>query len=540
MPSTTDRVIAGRYQLQAPLGRGAMGTVWLAEDTLLKRRVAMKEIDIPPSYDGEERTSLEARLLREARAAARLAHPGVVSVYDVIEHAERPWIVMEYVDAPTLDAIVERDGPLSPAAAARIGLGLLSILEAAHAEGIVHRDVKPANVMVVGDDQVKLADFGIASIQDDPKITQTGLVLGSPAFMAPEQAQSGTSGPEADLWSLGATLYQAVEGAPPFDKGSALPTLTAVMSEEPRPMQRAGALEPVISALLRKEPSRRATAAEAREMLRRATTSDVDTASPTAVAAAPLATTAVEERAQPVPQPRPAPRTRSAATREDRNDRSWVLWALLALGVAAVIAIAALSGGDDADGERDGRRAAQAEQGRDDESQDDQSQGDASDDAGAGTSEQGADDSIASGWETYEDPTAGYTLQYPPTWEPRVRAENRIDFTDPSSGSYLRVEWTDEPGDDVMAKLEEIAAGFASRQSNYQEHQITETEYLGYPAGLWEYSYESRGAELHAYNLQFVIEDEWGFALNFQTREENWSESQELWEAFKTEFEPPA
>lgn len=517
-----------------------MGTVWLAEDALLKRRVAVKEIDIPPSYDGPERGSVEARLLREARAAARLGHPGAVSVYDVIEHGDRPWIVMEYVDAPTLDEVIERDGPLSPEAAARIGLDLLSVLETAHAEGIVHRDVKPANVMVTEDGRVKLADFGIASIQDDPKITQTGLVLGSPAFMAPEQAQSGTSGPEADLWSLGATLYQTVEGAPPFDKGSALPTLTAVMSEDPRPVQRAGNLGPVIAALLRKDPSQRPSAAEAREMLERVARTSAHTQAATAIAAGTLAGTAVDESAtedttspaSPPGRVREQPRPQLAPA---EPDKTWVLWALLALGIAALIVLPMLLGGNGDDASRD-RDAGAAEVGSGEDAQTDESNGSDGETA-ADESEDTA--AVPADWDTYDDGATGYAVQHPPTWEPRARAANRIDFTDPSTGTYLRVEWTDAPGDDVMARLEEIAGDFGSRRSGYEQHQLTETEYLGYPAGLWEYSYEDGGASLRAYNLQFVIEDEWGFALNFQTREENWSDSQELWDALKAGFRPP-
>lgn len=539
MPSATDRVIAGRYQLQSSVGRGAMGAVWLAQDTLLKRRVAVKEIDIPPSYAAADRGAMEARLLREARAAARLSHPGVVSVYDVIEHGDRPWIVMEYVDAPTLDDIVAGDGPLAPEAAARIGLELLAILDVAHRAGIVHRDVKPANVMVAQDGQVKLADFGIASIQDDPKITQTGLVLGSPAFMAPEQAQSGSTGPAADLWSLGATLYQAVEGVPPFDKGSALPTLTAVMSEEPRPMQRAGKLEPTISALLRKDPAERPSVAEARGMLQ-GIVAAVDTRAGTAVSGPHVAKTAVEEATRPAPErrrvaDRPVPQTAPPAAA--RADRTWILWALLALAIAALVALPMILDGGDATSDRT--------RGSDEPAQD-AAGDDAATDTGSGGSEDGSEDASEDGsaeavpdWTTYEDPSTGYTLEYPSTWTPRVRRENRIDFADPTTATYLRVEWTDEPGDDVMARLEEIAAAFATNRSGYEEHQMTETEYLGYPAGLWEYSYEDGGANLHAYNLQFVIEDDWGFALNFQTREENWSDSQDLWEALKAGFEPP-
>jgi hypothetical protein len=506
-----------------------MGTVWLAEDSLLKRSVAVKEVDIPPGINGAERDAVEARLLREARAAARLSHPGVVSVYDVVEHSDRPWIVMEYVDAPTLEEKIKENGPLSPDEAARIGLELLEILEVAHAEGIVHRDVKPGNVMCKEDGQVKLADFGIASVQDDPKITQTGFVLGSPSFMAPEQASKGTSGPEGDLWSLGATLYQVVECEPPFDRGAPLPTLTAVMTEDPRPMERAGWLEPVILSLLQKEPSDRPTIAEARQMLERLDTPMVNTAATTAAAAPVVAATAVE---QPVRNrsTRPAP----AAGRRQASDesRTWWPWIALALVIAALIAVPLLLQGDDpsASAERDqdrGRQQGQAAGGAgEDNTEDDSTEGTTT----TGTTE---------GWVTYTDPGSGYVIEYPEGWEPVQQDTNTIDFTDPANGTYLRVAWTDEPGDDVMARLEEIEDAFAAEHSGYGLVQMTPTEFLGHEAGLWEYTYEE-GAALHAYNLQFVVDEAYGFALNFQTHEEDWAGSQDLWESLKATFQPPS
>lgn len=503
-----------------------MGAVWLAEDSLLKRQVAVKEIDIPPGFDAEERAALEARLLREARAAARLSHPGVVSVYDVVTHASRPWIVMEYVDAPTLDEIIKERGPLDPEEAARIGADLCDILEAAHAEGIVHRDVKPANVMCSKDGQVKLADFGIASIQDDPKITQTGLVLGSPSFMAPEQASEGTSGPSGDIWSLGATLYQAVEGEAPFDRGSALPTLTAVMTDEPRPMERAGALESVISALLVKDPAARPSLVDARRMLTEVAEGSAEVITSATTAAAPPVTP-TEVASRPITAAGPAPIPSSVERSAGRSDRAWWPWVALALFIAALIAVPLSMQNDDdpAGAVEPGRQGERRAEG-----------------AGAGGGQE-PDDAVAEaapeGWTTYSDPGSGYTIGYPAEWEIVARATNTNDFTDTATGSYLRVAWTDEPGDDVMARLEDIAADFGAEHSNYQELQMTPTEYRGYEAGLWEYTYEEGGAVLHAYNLQFVIGDDYGFALNFQTHEEDWEASQDLWESFQTTFQPP-
>jgi eukaryotic-like serine/threonine-protein kinase len=263
-----ERLIADRYALAVPIGQGGMGVVWRARDTLLGREVAIKEVRLPTTIPESERSSMRARVLREARAAARLNHPGVVTLYDVINEQGHAFIVMELISAPTLAQVVAAQGPLEPRRAARIGAQVAGALAAAHQAGIVHRDVKPANVMVLGD-SARLTDFGIARVKGDPKLTSTGLIVGSPAYMAPEQASGAAAGPEADLWGLGATLYYAVEGRPPFERDGQIAVLTAVVNDEPRAPQRAGELAPVISALLSKDPAARPTAAQLHHQLER-------------------------------------------------------------------------------------------------------------------------------------------------------------------------------------------------------------------------------------------------------------------------------
>jgi eukaryotic-like serine/threonine-protein kinase len=261
------RVIAGRYALTDVLGRGGMGTVWLATDQVLERNVALKEITFSVDVSAEERQVLRERTMREARAAARLDHPHVARVYDVVEEGGKPWLVMEHVSARSLQEIVEERGPLDPRAVARIGLDVLDALAAAHEAGIVHRDVKPANVLVDRTGHACLTDFGIATTTGDSSLTTHGALIGSPSYMAPERANGEEPRPPVDLWSLGATLYAGVEGRPPFDKGEAMATLMSVVSEHPAPMLRAGPLEPVLRGLLTKDPARRATAAQARRDL---------------------------------------------------------------------------------------------------------------------------------------------------------------------------------------------------------------------------------------------------------------------------------
>ena len=262
-----DRLVADRYVLMALLGRGGMGVVWRARDVVLGREVAVKELVLPPAMAEAERGPAQARVLREARAAARLNHPGAVTLYDVVRDRGGTFIVMELVEAPTLAELVRADGPLPPERVAGIGAQVAGALEAAHAAGIVHRDVKPANVMVPERGVAKLADFGVASLQGDPQLTSTGLVIGSPAYMAPEQARGEESGPAADFWALGATLFYAVEGEPPFDRGSSIATLAAVVNDRPRVPRRAGALAPLVGALLAKDPNARPSGPKVRAWL---------------------------------------------------------------------------------------------------------------------------------------------------------------------------------------------------------------------------------------------------------------------------------
>jgi hypothetical protein len=268
--SATPQLIADRYRLIEPLGQGGMGRVWKARDEVLHRDVAIKELVPPPGLTPEERQEMRERSLREARAIARLNNVNVVRIFDVLRTDGDPWIVMEYVASRSLQDILASDGPITPVRAAEVGLGVLGALGAAHRSGVMHRDIKPGNVLLADDGRVVLTDFGLATVPGDPNVTRTGLVLGSPAYIAPERARDGTAGPEADLWSLGATLFAAVEGQSPYARPSAIGTLAALATEPPPPPRRAGPLKPVLNGLLRKDPRARITAEEAEKLLRRA------------------------------------------------------------------------------------------------------------------------------------------------------------------------------------------------------------------------------------------------------------------------------
>ncbi|MFD3549089.1 serine/threonine-protein kinase [Streptomyces sp. NPDC058655] len=262
------RLLAGRYRLGAVLGKGGMGTVWRAEDEILGRTVAVKELRFSTGVDEDEKRRLITRTLREAKAIARIRSGGAVTVYDVVDEDGRPWIVMELIEGPSLAEFIRDNGPLTPRRAAEVGLAVLDVLRAAHRQGILHRDVKPSNVLIAGNGgRVVLTDFGIAQVEGDPSVTSTGMLVGAPSYISPERARGHKPGPPADLWSLGGLLYASVEGVPPYDKGSALATLTAVMTEPVDPPKNAGPLTEVIYGLLAKDPAHRLDDVRARAML---------------------------------------------------------------------------------------------------------------------------------------------------------------------------------------------------------------------------------------------------------------------------------
>ncbi|GHB17277.1 serine/threonine protein kinase [Streptomyces umbrinus] len=260
-------LLSGRYRLVDSIGSGGMGRVWRAHDEVLHRAVAIKELTAALYVADSDQPVLLARTRAEARAAARINHSAVVTVHDVLEHDGRPWIVMELVEGHSLADAVKESGRVEPREAARVGLWVLRALRAAHAAGVLHRDVKPGNVLLSNDRRVLLTDFGIAQVEGDTTITRTGEIVGSVDYLAPERVRGHDPGPSSDLWALGATLYTAVEGRSPFRRTTPLTTMQAVVGEEPEELTHAGPLAPVIAALLRKDPAERPGPEEAEQML---------------------------------------------------------------------------------------------------------------------------------------------------------------------------------------------------------------------------------------------------------------------------------
>ncbi len=311
------RVVAGRYLLLGELGRGGMGVVWRAQDQVIGRQVAVKELRLP---DAESAAVFSERALREVRTGGRLNDPAVVTVYDVVTDGGTTFIVMELVEAPSLADLVRQRGPMPGAQAALMGERVLAALQAAHTAGIVHRDVKPANILVAPDGRVKLTDFGIAHAVDDPRLTTSGMIVGSPAFMAPERVEGREALPASDLWSLGATLFFAVEGTIPFERATTAATLHAIMTEIPYLTRGHGPIAAAILGLLVANPDARLSAAQAQNLLTTAQGVRPTPPNGTAMLAGPATRTA--------PQPPPKKNLRA-------------LW----LSLAAVLVVGALIGG---------------------------------------------------------------------------------------------------------------------------------------------------------------------------------------------------
>jgi eukaryotic-like serine/threonine-protein kinase len=330
------RLIGGRYRLLGRLGHGGMGTVWRAHDEVVDRHVAVKEPRVPDHLGAGERDKVHLRMQREARAAARIDHPSVVTVHDVVVEDGRPWIVMELIQGQSLAARL-RDGTLDVREAARTGLAVLGALTAAHDAGVLHRDVKPDNVLLGRGGRVVLTDFGIAQVEGEQGLTETGGFVGSPEFIAPERVLGRHPGPESDLWSLGVVLYAAVEGVSPYRRSNAPATLQAVLSAEPQlPARGTGAFGTLVMQLLRKEPAMRPDPAEIRRVLE-------------SVAAPP----AVYEPVRTAPGPTGAPGPATGAgrwvppvLRESRAVRFGLGGGLLAVAAVAGLLAADPFGGD--------------------------------------------------------------------------------------------------------------------------------------------------------------------------------------------------
>jgi eukaryotic-like serine/threonine-protein kinase len=569
-----ERVVADRYQLDRSIGRGGMGVVWLGHDRLLDREVAVKEITFPGTLPDQERDALRARVLREARTAARLNHPSAITIYDVLEEQGRAFIIMELITAPTLSDLVASEGTLPPERAARVGLQVAAVLAAAHRAGIVHRDVKPANVMVADDGGVWLADFGIAHVQGDPRLTTSGMIVGSPWYMAPEQAAGGDIGPAVDLWGLGATMYYAVEGRAPFERDSSLAALAAVASEPPPPLERAGSLEPLILSLLAKDPAARPGLRQVRIRLARvagAAKAAGDRSARLAPAGdlfTPMPAGAVAEgQDMPAPVPvteRQGTQTLPAGPRPFRwRPGRPLATALPALGgmlvLAAVVAVVLAltlnwtlrgnqaSGGGGPTPTRGAAapttRAPATTSPPTTAPKATNSPTTSPSKSGSGS---GEDPAVPGGWTRFANPGGGYTVAYPSGWRRSTGLARHGTRFSEGTGRSIKVESASPPqtppdGDPLPGWITNERY-WSSRLPGYHRiGSVRRGSYHGMRAAIWEYTYTPNGHPTHALNVNFVSPSgTWGYSVLSLVPEDRWSASQPLLRSFEQSFSPLA
>jgi serine/threonine protein kinase len=534
-PDAKTRTVGGRYRLDRSIGSGGMGTVWRGTDQLLGREVAVKEVRFPPEVGEREQDELRERTLREARATARLSHPNVVTTYDVVEDGGRPYIVMELLAARSLSEVLRDDGPLPPHRVAEIGLEMLGALETSHGQGVVHRDVKPGNVLITPDGRAVLTDFGIATMAGDPALTSTGVVLGSPAYMSPERARGRTPGPEADLWSLGATLYAAVEGRPPYDSDNALGTLTAVISDPVPPPRVEGPLREAILGLLAKDPAERMDVATARALLTKASADRSSGATPVpAAAAVALDRAGRTEALQPVESPRPAavPPTaydgREYAGTSRRSPGLLVAALLVALLLIGGLVALALTSGDgeenpDATAPKDSPSASAT-----------QPSATSAPPETTPESSPPPDDGVPAGFTTYQDPS-GFSVAVPEGWEATQSSATAVDIKEPGGSRFLRIDQTDTPKDDPEKDWKEQEKRVKGELPNYERVSIASVDYNGWPAADWEFTF---GDNTHVLNRGFVPNESKGYALYLSSPEEQWGESQSIFQTAADTFQP--
>ncbi|MCK2220865.1 serine/threonine protein kinase [Actinomadura sp. ATCC 31491] len=556
--------VSNRYRLLEPLGEGGMGVVWRAYDELLDRTVAIKEVRYAGVGDAK-RAELNRRTIREARAAGRLDHPSVVVVHDVVEEDGRPWIVMQLVRSRSLAQVVREQGPLPPGQVAAIGGRVLDALRAAHATGVLHRDVKPENVLLADDGRVVLTDFGIASLEAEAGLTATGGLVGTPAYMPPERLNGEPARPESDLWSLGATLYAAVEGEPPFKRDSWAATVAAVLRDRPEPPRRAGALTPVVMGLLHRDPAARTPAEEAARLLYEIATAP-GPAAPGPATPGPAAhawPSAQAARAGHGPHfgstahtgpggPSPAtahqgrhPGSHTTLPEQQRRRRGRAL----RVGVpAAVAALAVLGAGGFLLREHWATPAATTTT----TSASTQAQASATatappttapPDTPSPTPSRSPARSLPAGWRAVTNKEGGFTIGLPKGWQASKNpTRDSISVTGPGTPGELIVEWTvpDLPWQDPkahwLALEKEIRA--KGEFEGYTRIGITGVRYLGLKAADWEFTRMRSGELIHVINRGFHTADGRPFALYWEAPDSRWAQDRRYFDAFAKTFRP--
>ncbi|MFF4144717.1 protein kinase [Streptomyces sp. NPDC001698] len=537
-------LLSGRYRLADAIGSGGMGRVWRAHDEVLHRAVAIKELTAALYVAESDQEVLLARTRAEARAAARINHSAVVTVHDVLEHDGRPWIVMELVEGRSLaDALKERDR-LDPAEAARIGIWVLRALRAAHAAGVLHRDVKPGNVLLGQDGRVLLTDFGIAQIEGDTTITRTGEVVGSVDYLAPERVRGHDPGPASDLWALGATLYTAVEGLSPFRRTSPLSTMQAVVDEEPREPRHAGPLAPVITALLRKDPAERPQVEQAEQMLAEAAEgrrpSSAQAYVPTQAAGLPPETAAHPAQGSwpPAATPYPVPPPTAAGPALQHHPAPVPRRRLRTL--ILVVALAALVGGGTA------LMLQKWDQDRRQDSGTSQSTPPPEPTTPSPTTD--GSGGLPDGWVRVRDPY-GFSIAVPDrSWQRQVfdEATHQVDYTPDGGKHFIRVAVDDTPDFSTAHEHQLDLDQRLQRLVDYRRLSLEPNTYRDCPGSLWEHSWTALAKDTpfpgprHAIEETYFSRDGVEYAIYMSSPEEDWTRTRQQFQAVLRGWQPTA
>ncbi|WP_438828458.1 serine/threonine-protein kinase [Streptomyces hesseae] len=564
------RLVAGRYRLAERIGRGGMGTVWRAQDELLARQVAVKRLHVNPGLEEDELATLYERTRREARSAARITHPNVVVVHDVVEDGGLPCIVMEYVPSTTLGDVLKR-GPVGPEDAARIGRGMTAALRAAHAAGVLHRDVKPGNVLLGYDGRVVLTDFGIAQSTGTSTLTKTGEMVGSIDYIAPERVKGAKPGPASDLWALGATLYQALEGRPPFRRDTAVETAYAIAMDPLVPPRHAGPLTKLIETLLAKDPALRPPA-ELVEQILREPAAEAATATHQAPhglatppvppaprpapsgpepAAAPPAEqlTGAEAADAPTPAPVPAPRPDATATAPTtaapavppsstapsstapapakprrRAARWW--WAAAATVVAGALAacvyVLTQGGGEDNSAERPDTTPAPAP-------------------ARSATPTPKPPPTyppVPQGYHLVEEKRLGVSFPVPDGWTRQEKSSREVDYIDRTGLVGLKINVLDFAGRDHVQHWKDVEQQLkaSSEIRNYRRGRLQETTFRDEPAAIWEFTWSGRVRDFQAVDLGFGREGGAEYAIYLSAPKADWERHRPVFDVVREGF----
>ncbi|MEU9898976.1 protein kinase [Streptomyces phaeochromogenes] len=542
--SDEGRLIAGRYRLIERIGRGGMGTVWRAEDEVLGREIALKRLHAQQHLSEDELATVYERTRREARSAARITHPNVVVVHDVLDDEGLPCIVMEYVHGTTLGALLKGGGALPPGEAARVGLGMVAALRAAHAAGVLHRDVKPGNVLLGGNGRVVLTDFGIAMATGTSTLTKTGEIIGSIDYIAPERMKGHKPGPSADLWALGATLFQSVEGRPPFRRATAMETAYAIAVDPLAPLRAAGPLELLIEMLLAKDPDERPSAEETERALRvvaseapgatRGTATGGTTEGAWASAVTGRATATVAATGP------TGPTTSAGATLTDsgsgpvssapiggggggsgsgdgrpRRKRRPLLWSAAAVTLAA----AAVAGGlyavtADNGGGNGGKGSATA------------------------TSPTAPEPTpVPAGFRLVREKVLGATFPVPDGWKRVDKASaEQVTYTSPSGLVGLTIGTVNPAGANPESHFQSIEANTRRNYPTYRKLRMQRTTFEGKPAAVWEFTFQGQVRAFRAIDFGFGEEGGTEYDIYLSAPEAQWDTHRPVFDTVKAGF----